>query len=623
MSQSLPSPYLWFRQNSRKLKIRRPSLSVGISLVAIIFLWKARPHEYVSQSFGRDPYAFPTNTRPQVWDQRAEQVKSAFRHAYHGYEQVAAPHDELSPLSSGFSDVFNGWGVTTVDSLDTMLLMKLDEEYSRALKHVSGMTFAMPENKFAPFFETVIRYVGGLLSGYAISKDQVLLARAEELADKLDPAFDKYRGIYPVFSINTDSGNVSAPETGSLAEMASMQVEYLYLAKATGKKRYFDRANTVINALAMADLHNTGGMMPMTWNLTTGVPHDSHLSVGAKADSAHEYLLKQYLLTAKTDEKSLEMYIRTTTHVLTNLLYVSPKRGLLYVTDTSSATFDHAAHPMHKMEHLSCFLPGLLALGAHTLPLDDLGIDLDALGAGMGWAKHGYAALGRQPSLREMHLWAAAGLADTCYILYADQPTGLAPDEVAIKIRDKRFGLKDGRWLEGGGLRWIDAVKAWRASTVGSGTWKGRRLPPGVGQDIKPVVYTELERARGSGTGRDYAARKTGYLLRPETVESLYIMWRVTGETKWREMGWRIFEAIERETRTPIGYANLKTVEISPALKLDTMPSYFLAETLKYLYLMFLNEEPLPLDAWVFNTEAHPLPVFHWSQAEKERFGIA
>jgi mannosyl-oligosaccharide alpha-1,2-mannosidase len=49
-------------------------------------------------------------------------------------------------------------------------------------------------------------------------------------------------------------------------------------------------------------------------------------------------------------------------------------------------------------------------------------------------------------------------------------------------------------------------------------------------------------------------------------------MWRVTGETKWREMGWRIFEAIERETRTPIGYATLKTVEITPGLKNDAMP---------------------------------------------------
>ncbi|KAJ7879197.1 glycoside hydrolase family 47 protein [Mycena olivaceomarginata] len=565
MPPRYPSPYLRFRQNPRTLKIlqllrHRPFLCAGIFLVTTAFLWKAGPHEYLSKSFTGDQFAFPTNTPTKVWSQRAEHVKTAFLHAYHGYEQIAAPHDELTPLSSGFSDEFNGWGVTTVDSLDTMLLMKLDGEYGRALKLVSEMHFLMPSSEFAPFFETVIRYLGGLLSGYAISKDRTpFLTSTGEC-----------------FQYSASTPTLVGPQIGALAEMASLQVEYLYLAKATGEKRYFDRANNVMSMLASADLHKTGGMMPIAWNLTSGVPFDSHLSVGARADSAHEYLLKQYLLTAQSNKKSLEMYIRATTHILTTLLYVSPTRHLLYVTDTSTATFTHAGRPTHKMEHLSCFLPGLLALGAHMLPLDDpaaLGLNLHALGADMGWAARGYETLARQPSLREIHLWAAAGLTDTCYLLYADQPTGLAPDEVIFKVQgDARYGLKDGKWMEGGGRRWIDEVEAWRVASTGSGTWKGRRLPPGVGQDAKPMVYTELERTRGTGRGRDYGGRKTDYPLRPETIESLYIMWRVTKETRWREMGWRIFEAIERETRTPIGYASLKTVEISPGIKMDSMP---------------------------------------------------
>ncbi|KAJ7117470.1 glycoside hydrolase [Mycena epipterygia] len=632
MPQRFTSPYLRLQQHPRGRKVlqilrHRPFLYAGIFLVALfVFVRNARPHEYLS--FAPNDHTLPTNTPPKVWDLRAAQVKSAFLHAYHGYEQYAAPHDELTPLSNWFKDPFNGWGVTAADSLDTMLLMKLDAEYDRALAQLSETPFLLPETKFAPFFETVIRYLGGFLSAYAISKNPALLARAEDLAVRLDPIFDKYNGVFPVYAVNTHSGEAVGPEIGILAEMASLQVEYLYLAKATGKKRYFDRANKVMNALAKADLHKTGGMMPTQWNLTTGVPYDSHLSVGSQADSAHEYLLKQYLLTGKTDKASLEMYIRATTHIITNLLYVSPTRRLLYVTDTATPTIEHTGRPTHKMEHLSCFLPGLLALGAHTLPLDDpagLGLDLRALGAGLGWAERGYEALARQRSLRETHLWAAAGLADTCYLLYADQPTGLAPDEVVFKLGNSAgWGLgKDGKWMEGGGRRWIDEVEAWRAAGAGSGTWKGRRLPPGVGENVKPVVYTELERTRGSGQGRDYSVKRLEYLLRPETVESLYIMWRVTGETKWREMGWRIFEAIERETRTPTGYASLKTVEITPGIKEDEMPSYFLAETLKYLYLMFINDDPFPLDAWVFNTEAHLLPVFEWTQAEKERFGIA
>lgn len=50
--------------------------------------------------------------------------------------------------------------------------------------------------------------------------------------------------------------------------------------------------------------------------------------------------------------------------------------------------------------------------------------------------------------------------------------------------------------------------------------------------------------------------------------------------------------------------------------------SYFLAETLKYLYLLFLDDDIVPLEKWVFNTEAHPLPVFTWTESEKETYGI-
>ena len=43
----------------------------------------------------------------------------------------------------------------------------------------------------------------------------------------------------------------------------------------------------------------------------------------------------------------------------------------------------------------------------------------------------------------------------------------------------------------------------------------------------------------------------------------------------------------------------------------DKQESFFLAETLKYLYLLFDDkQEMFPLDKWVFNTEAHPLPVY-------------
>jgi mannosidase alpha-like ER degradation enhancer 2 len=96
-----------------------------------------------------------------------------------------------------------------------------------------------------------------------------------------------------------------------------------------------------------------------------------------------------------------------------------------------------------------------------------------------------------------------------------------------------------------------------------------------------------------------------GYPLRPEIAESAYYLHRLTGDPRYLEMGRTIFEGLIDHCRTEAGYAGLKDVVSKE--KSDLMPSYFLAETLKYLYLLFAPDEALDLDRTVFNTEAHPL----------------
>ena len=105
----------------------------------------------------------------------------------------------------------------------------------------------------------------------------------------------------------------------------------------------------------------------------------------------------------------------------------------------------------------------------------------------------------------------------------------------------------------------------------------------------------------------DYRAMRVvhaGYQLRPEIVESAYYLHRYTKDPKYLEMGKTFFEALVAHCRTDAGYTVLKSVVTKE--KGDLMPSYFLAETLKYLYLLFAPEKVLDLDQVVFNTEAHP-----------------
>jgi ER degradation enhancer, mannosidase alpha-like 2 len=94
------------------------------------------------------------------------------------------------------------------------------------------------------------------------------------------------------------------------------------------------------------------------------------------------------------------------------------------------------------------------------------------------------------------------------------------------------------------------------------------------------------------------------YPLRPEIIESAYCLYRATGDPRYLEMGRTFFEALVRSCRTDAGYTVLKSVVTGE--KGDLMPSYFLAETMKYLYLLFAPDQTLDYDRIVFNTEAHP-----------------
>lgn len=82
-----------------------------------------------------------------------------------------------------------------------MILLGFDEEFKRALELVKKTKFERKKNEYAPFFETVIRYLGGLMSAYALSKEPILLEKADELARALSPAFDSPTG-FPYYAVN-------------------------------------------------------------------------------------------------------------------------------------------------------------------------------------------------------------------------------------------------------------------------------------------------------------------------------------------------------------------------------------------------------------------------------------
>ena len=280
--------------------------------------------------------------------------------------------------------------------------------------------------------------------------------------------------------------------------------------------------------------------------------------------------------------------IRLVNGIIDNLVYISPNRHLLYVTDIGSASVGTASG---KLEHLSCFLPGMIALGAKYLEEEST----------------------FSPEMKRMWNWVAEGLATTCwwveltYICASSGCTqsesdtgsrmriklpvstalfstrarfhltcltlGLGPDEVMFAhwSGDAKRGL------------WMNHVQKWMANGRPGG------VPPGV-RGAKPL--------RGSKQGeRDYSIRLDTYQLRPEvskmkrtlerrikhalmcfasfpkTVESLFVLYRTTGDSIWRDRAWEIFEAIRKHCKVEGGgYSSVTGLDRNTPFNSDAMP---------------------------------------------------
>jgi len=125
------------------------------------------------------------------------------------------------------------------------------------------------------------------------------------------------------------------------------------------------------------------------------------------------------------------------------------------------------------------------------------------------------------------------------------------------------------------------------------------------------AIYNESKTNLSPDTGyfrsSKFFTHDPSYYLRPEYVESLFVIYRITKDEQLQEMAWNVFQSLEKFCKIPSGgYAGLKDVN-DPKSHIDDMPSYFLAETLKYLLLIFGPDDYVSLEDFVFTTEAHPL----------------
>ncbi|CAF0851292.1 unnamed protein product [Adineta steineri] len=99
------------------------------------------------------------------------------------------------------------------------------------------------------------------------------------------------------------------------------------------------------------------------------------------------------------------------------------------------------------------------------------------------------------------------------------------------------------------------------------------------------------------------------YILRPEAIEAWFYLWRSTHDQIYRDWAWDALISIEKYCRVEGGYSGIRDVYAETVSHDDVQQSFFIAETLKYLLLIFSDDSFIPLESYVFNTEAHPFRI--------------
>lgn len=276
------------------------------------------------------------------------------------------------------------------------------------------------------------------------------------------------------------------------------------------------------------------------------------------------------------------------------------KRAQLTILGERPSGLDGTLLP--KMDHLVCFMPGTIALGATG------GQPLSQARKSPDWTQR-----------QDEEILLARELMKTCWATYLSTKTRLAPEITYFKLDDPPRTMAD----------------TYPDSTMTTGNHKSRHedLPSAS----KPLYPLDDESLRWPDD-LDIHSQDRHNLQRPETIESLFYMYRITEDETYRHWGWEMFKSFVNHTaiversnlhdimpesassadaenkndKPPrvVGFTSLSNADAVPPSQRDNMESFWMAETLKYFYLLFSEREFISLEENVFNTEAHPMPRF-------------
>lgn len=360
------------------------------------------------------PVPTPYRLDTLKFSEKQRRVVAGIKHAFVSYKKYAWGHDELAPLRKTYTDWSQGHdsgiGLTAIESLDTMWLAGLYDEFYEVIAYLKSPMHTFARHIEVGIFETTIRVLGGLLSSYELSGELILLDKAHDIGNRLFRCIEGR--VIPFASVYLDNGEVSNPgwlgSSQSLAEVTTIQLEFKKLSVYTGDMRY-DRATVEIMHRVLEHIPPTG-LYPIYISMHSGSPASGQVTLGARGDSFYEYLAKQWALTNYTETWLEEAYRKVANGVVSHLK-VQIDDTHAFVAESSRAdriTLEY------KMDHLVCFVVGMLQLGKYA---------------------------GKDAAVSARDDKAAGDIARVCHDIYRMTPTGLGVEIVRFESEEKHFRM--------------------------------------------------------------------------------------------------------------------------------------------------------------------------------------
>ncbi|GAB7347705.1 hypothetical protein MBLNU459_g5264t2 [Dothideomycetes sp. NU459] len=532
------------------------------------FRWENLPIHYPVSSFAPLPsgearlpkiqhtFTAETEADATVRKERQQEVKAALTRCWHSYRDRAWLADELAPISGLSKNTFGGWAATLVDTLDTLWIMDMKTEFHDATEVLLQIDFTTSTQGDINVFETTIRYLGGFVSAYDLSGDRRLLDKAIEVAEMLYVAFDTPNRM-PITRWNVQKAAARdaqlADENVLVAEIGSLCLEFTRLAQITNDNKWYDATQRVMKIFhQQQSSSNLPGMWPLSVNAQKqDFASGSVFTLGAMADSLYEYLPKMHALLGGSSMYE-SMYTESMAAAIESTMFrpMVPDNADILISGTAHVGSEDALIDLEPQgQHLVCFAGGMLALGGRLVQ-------------------------------NETHVELARKLTDGCIWTYKAAPLGIMPETFFM------LPCESGESCAWNETKWHAHVSERARDGAASNAFQI------IIRDRLPTGFSSIGDRR--------------YVLRPEAIESVFILYRVTGDPVLQDKAWDMFTAIRKYTETEFANAAILDVTDKSAPKYDSMESFWTAETLKYFYLIFSDPDLISLDDYVFNTEAHP-----------------